>query len=41
MHLIVKYIEQQCKTHIYVKVLSEVYTELKKFVNKYEEMNYY
>ena len=41
MHLTVKYTEQQCKTHIYVKILSEVCIELKKFVNKYEEMNYH
>ena len=41
VHLTVKYTEQQCKTHIYVKILSEVCTELKKFVNKYKEMNYH
>lgn len=40
-HLTVKYTEQQRKTHIYVKILSEVRIELKKFVDKYEEMNYH
>ena len=41
VHLTIKYTEQQCKTHIYVKILSEVHTELKKFIDKYEEMNYH
>ena len=41
VHLTVKYTEQQHKTHIYVKILSEVCTELKKFINKYKEMNYH
>ena len=41
MHLTIKYIKQQHKTHIYVKILSEVYIELKKFINKYKEMNYH
>ena len=41
MHLIIKYTEQQYKTHIYVKILSEVHIKLKKFVNKYKKMNYY